>query len=118
MVRLATITTHGMSTNGLLRGQLAYLREQGYEVVAIASPGPELEAAGQRDLSVAAVRDGITNTLRGRKEQLLRTAYLTAARSDATVANHLARRLIETQGKIPSLAPVPPAAPAAPAAKK
>jgi peptidyl-prolyl cis-trans isomerase SurA len=74
------------------------------------------EAAGQRDLSVAAVRDGITNTLRGRKEQLLRTAYLTAARSDASVVNHLARRLIETQGKIPSLAPMPPAPPSAPAA--
>ena len=74
------------------------------------------EAAGQRDLSVAAVREGIVNTLRGRKEQLLRTAYLTTARSDATVINHLARRLIETQGKIPSLAPAPPGAPAAPPA--
>jgi peptidyl-prolyl cis-trans isomerase SurA len=73
------------------------------------------EAAGQRDLSVPAVREGITNTLRGRKEQLLRTAYLTVARSDAAVVNHLARRLIETQGKIPSLAPAPPAAPSAPA---
>lgn len=66
------------------------------------------EAAGQRDLSVPAVREGITNTLKGRKEQLLRTAYLTAARSEATVVNHLARRLVETQGRMPSLAPVAP----------
>jgi peptidyl-prolyl cis-trans isomerase SurA len=67
------------------------------------------EAAGQRDLGVPAVREGITNTLRGRKEQLLRTAYLTAARSDASVVNYLARRLVETQGKMPSLGPVTPA---------
>ncbi len=57
------------------------------------------EAAGQRDLTVPAVRDGILSTLRGRKEQLLRTAYLTAARDDATVVNYLARRLLESQGK-------------------
>ena len=60
------------------------------------------ELAGQRDLSTPAVRDRITETLRGRKEQLLRTAYLTALRSDATVVNYLARRLVEGQGKLPS----------------
>jgi peptidyl-prolyl cis-trans isomerase SurA len=67
------------------------------------------EPAGQRDLSVPAVRETITNTLRGRKEQLLRTAYLAAARTDATIVNHLARRLVESQGKVPTLAPAPPA---------
>jgi peptidyl-prolyl cis-trans isomerase SurA len=61
------------------------------------------EAAGQRDLSMPAVRESILDTLRTRREQLLRTAYLTAVRSDAQVANHLARRLIESQGKMPSL---------------
>jgi peptidyl-prolyl cis-trans isomerase SurA len=59
------------------------------------------EAAGQRDLSTAAVKDTITNTLKARKEQLLRAAYLTAARSDANVTNYLARRLVEAQGKAP-----------------
>ncbi len=68
------------------------------------------EQAGQRDLSVPAVKDGITNQLRGRKEQLLRAAYLTAARTDADVVNYLARRLIESQGKLPSLAPTAPGA--------
>jgi peptidyl-prolyl cis-trans isomerase SurA len=66
------------------------------------------EAAGQRDLTMPTVRDGITATLRGRKEQLMRTAYLTAARDDAAVVNHFARRLVETQGKAPSLAPAAP----------
>jgi peptidyl-prolyl cis-trans isomerase SurA len=61
------------------------------------------ELAGQRDLSMPAVRESITETLRTRREQLLRTAYLTAVRSDAQVVNHLARRLIESQGKMPSL---------------
>jgi hypothetical protein len=38
------------------------------------------EPAGQRDLSMPEVRTRITETLRARKEQLLRAAYLTAVR--------------------------------------
>jgi peptidyl-prolyl cis-trans isomerase SurA len=67
------------------------------------------EQAGQRDLSVPAVRDQITSTLRGRKEQLLRAAYLTAMRSDASVVNYYARQLVESQSsKAPTLAPTAP----------
>jgi len=66
------------------------------------------EPAGQRDLSTPGVRQRITETLRARKEQLLRTAYLTAARTDADVVNFLARRLVESQGK--SAGPAPAAA--------
>lgn len=66
------------------------------------------EQAGQRDLSTPGVRERITEGLRGRKEQLMRAAYLTAVRSDAEVENHLARRLVETQGKVPSLQPAAP----------
>ena len=58
-----------------------------------------------------AVRENITGALKTRKEQLLRTAYLSAARSDADVVNYLARRVVEAQGKMPSLAPLAPAAP-------
>ena len=68
------------------------------------------EQAGQRDLSTPGVRENITQTLRGRKEQLLRAAYLTAVRSEAEVENHLARRLVEAQGKVPSIAPTAPRA--------
>jgi parvulin-like peptidyl-prolyl isomerase len=60
------------------------------------------EMAGQRDPSMPAVRDRITQTLRGRKEQLLRAAYITAAQSEANVVNHLARRVVDAQGKLPS----------------
>jgi hypothetical protein len=62
------------------------------------------EQAGQRDLSMPAVRDSISETLRARREQLLRTAYLTAIRSDADVVNHMARRVVEAQGKMPAQA--------------
>jgi hypothetical protein len=55
-----------------------------------------------------AVRGSVTETLRARKEQLLRAAYLTAVRSDAKVVNYLARRLVESQGKVPALGPAPP----------
>jgi peptidyl-prolyl cis-trans isomerase SurA len=69
------------------------------------------EQPGQRDLTMPAVRDGITQTLRGRKEQLLRAAYLTSIRSDAQVVNYLARRLVESKGAMPS-APLSSPAPA------
>jgi peptidyl-prolyl cis-trans isomerase SurA len=71
--------------------------EGGYTIVALVAK----QAAGQRDPSMPEVRDGITNTLRGRREQLLRTAYVEALRNKATVVNHLARRLVEAQGKLP-----------------
>ncbi len=66
------------------------------------------EEAGQRDLQTAGVKDGIATSLRSKREQLLRTAYLTAARADATVVNYLARRIVDAQGKSPSLTPAAP----------
>jgi peptidyl-prolyl cis-trans isomerase SurA len=59
------------------------------------------EAAGQRDLSTPGVSDGIRETLRARKVQVLRAAYLTAARNDAKVDHYLARRLVESNGTPP-----------------
>ncbi len=57
------------------------------------------EQAGERGLTTPGVKDGITGTLKQRKEQLLRTAYLSAARGDADVRNLAARRVVESQGK-------------------
>jgi peptidyl-prolyl cis-trans isomerase SurA len=65
------------------------------------------ELAGQRDLSTPGMKERITETLRGRKEQLLRMAYLTAARTDAKVENPFAKRLVEAKGAVPSLLPAP-----------
>lgn len=58
------------------------------------------EAPGERNLSTPGVREAITETLKTRKEQLLRTAYLSAARGEAEVVNHAARRVVESQGKV------------------
>ena len=66
------------------------------------------EPAGQRDLSTPGVRDGIVNTLRSRKDQLFRSAYLTAARTNAKVVNYLANRLVSSTGAMPGLLPATP----------
>jgi len=58
------------------------------------------EPAGQRDLSSPRVREQITSAIRSRREQLLRNAYLTAARSDAAVTNYLARRVVQSKGAL------------------
>jgi peptidyl-prolyl cis-trans isomerase SurA len=79
--------------------------EGGYTIVALVAR----QAAGQRDPSMPEVRDGITATLRGRREQLLRTAYIEAARNEARIVNHLARRLVESHGTL-SATPEPAAA--------
>jgi peptidyl-prolyl cis-trans isomerase SurA len=84
--------------------------------ISVASAGGALtlvlvvarEAAGQRDLSMPGVKEQIGGTLRARREQLLRAAYLTAARSDAVVVNYIARRLVESKGAMPSLFPAAP----------
>jgi peptidyl-prolyl cis-trans isomerase SurA len=72
--------------------------EGGHTIVAVVTH----QKAGQRDPSMPEVREGITTTLRGRREQLLRTAYVESARNKATVTNHLARQIVESQGKLPS----------------
>ena len=66
------------------------------------------EAAGQRDLSTPGVREGITDLLRQRREQLMTAAYLAASRNDTTIVNHLARQLIEARSGTPGIAPSPP----------
>ena len=58
------------------------------------------EVAGQRDLSTPGVKDRISGMLKGQREQVLRAAYLTALRGDAKVVNHLARRLVESSGRM------------------
>jgi peptidyl-prolyl cis-trans isomerase SurA len=66
------------------------------------------EEAGQRDLNTAGVKDGIATSLKSKREQLLRTAYLSAARADAQVVNYLARKIVDAQGKSLSIAPAAP----------
>jgi peptidyl-prolyl cis-trans isomerase SurA len=76
------------------------------------------ESPGQRTLSDPQVQQNIRDTLRTRKEQLLREAYLTVARDEAHVTNYLARQILESAGKLPaaekSTVPSNPAIPTAP----
>jgi parvulin-like peptidyl-prolyl isomerase len=60
------------------------------------------DTKGQKDLSMPSVKEAINTTLKGRKEQLIRAAYLTALRNDAKVENVLAKKVLETKGKIPA----------------
>jgi peptidyl-prolyl cis-trans isomerase SurA len=77
----------------------------GFTIVALVAR----QSAGQRDPSMPELRDSITATLRGGREQLLRAAYVETAREKATVVNYLARRLVESAGKPPSMpAPLAP----------
>ena len=74
------------------------------------------EAAGQRGVNDPQVQQMIRDTLRNRKEQLLRNAYLANARDEAHVINYLAQQVIETAGKLPEAAkpgvPAPSVTPA------
>jgi peptidyl-prolyl cis-trans isomerase SurA len=71
------------------------------------------EMPGQRDLNTPGLKDNLRNSLKARKEQLLRTAYLTAVRNDAKVEHLLARRLVDAKGVVAGGQPVTPAPAAA-----
>jgi peptidyl-prolyl cis-trans isomerase SurA len=58
------------------------------------------ESAGLRGLADPQVQQTIRDTLRNRKEQLLRSAYLAIARDEARVSNYLAEQVMETSGKL------------------
>jgi peptidyl-prolyl cis-trans isomerase SurA len=63
------------------------------------------EAPGQRELNAPEVREGITNALKQRKDQLYRAALLAAAKNDVDVRNYLAAQLTRTDSTPSSLAP-------------
>lgn len=61
----------------------------GYRILKVMARVP----AGQRELNDPKVQQDIRETLRNRKEQLLRNAYVDACRNDATVTNQFALSL-------------------------
>ena len=58
----------------------------------------EQQPAGLRDFSDPSVQQEIQETLRNRKDQLLRSAFLEVARSEAQVDNLLARQIVDSYG--------------------
>ena len=71
---------------------------QGYRILKLIAKEP----AGQRDLADPQVQQTIRDTLRNRKEQLLRSAYMIEARDQSHVTNYLAQQIIEFKGKLPA----------------
>jgi peptidyl-prolyl cis-trans isomerase SurA len=67
------------------------------------------DSAGQKTLATPGVKEAIVQGLRDRREQVLRSAYLSTLRNDAVVVNLIARRLVESRGKMPSVVPAAPA---------
>jgi glycosyltransferase involved in cell wall biosynthesis len=49
MPRLVYIVTHPIAARKLLSGQLAYMRQRGFDVTVIASPGEDLDFVAQRE---------------------------------------------------------------------
>ena len=70
----------------------------GYRILKLLAKEP----AGQRELADPQVQQSIRDTLRNRKQQLLRAAYVAEARDEAHVVNYLAREIIESAGKLPA----------------
>ena len=56
------------------------------------------ESAGQRDFSDPRVQQQIRDTLSNRRDQMLKAAFLEVARSDASIRNYFARRVMEEYG--------------------
>jgi peptidyl-prolyl cis-trans isomerase SurA len=79
---------------------------RGFLVVLVLGKDP----AGQKDLSTPGVKDAIGQSLKARREQLLRSAYINSLRNGAVVENLIAKRIVESQGKVPTLAPAAPRA--------
>jgi peptidyl-prolyl cis-trans isomerase SurA len=59
------------------------------------------EDPGQRTLETPNVRENIRNMLKQTRTQILRDAYIAAARDDADIVNHLARQVVSAQGAPP-----------------
>jgi peptidyl-prolyl cis-trans isomerase SurA len=78
----------------------------GYVIVVVVGKDP----AGQKNLGTPGVKDAISQSLKSRREQLLRSAYLSSLRNGAVIENVIARRVVEAQGHVPSLAPAAPGA--------
>jgi len=80
-------------------GQISGIIEtpEGFRILKLISREP----AGQRDLNDPRVQQTIRETLRNRKDQLLRAAYYEMVRNEARVTNYYAQRVMEAKG-IPS----------------
>jgi peptidyl-prolyl cis-trans isomerase SurA len=87
---------------GLKPGQVSQpiQLKEGYRILKLITR----ESPGLRGINDPQVQQTIRDTLRNRKEQLLRSAYLAVARDEARTANYLAEQVVEAAGKLPDAA--------------
>jgi peptidyl-prolyl cis-trans isomerase SurA len=87
---------------GLKPGQVSppIQLKEGYRILKLITR----ESPGLRGINDPQVQQTIRDTLRNRKEQLLKAAYLAIARDEARTTNYLAQRVIEAAGKLPDAA--------------
>jgi len=78
----------------------------GFVVVLVLGKDP----AGQKDLGTPGVKEAIGQSLKNRREQVLRSAYITSLRNGAVIENLIAKRVVESLGRVPTLGATPPAA--------
>jgi peptidyl-prolyl cis-trans isomerase SurA len=71
--------------------------KEGYRILKLITR----ESPGLRGINDPQVQQTIRDTLRNRKEQLLRAAYLAVARDETRTTNYLAEQVIEAAGKLP-----------------
>jgi peptidyl-prolyl cis-trans isomerase SurA len=77
-------------------GQISRIKTpEGYRLLKVLSKEP----AGQRPLEDPRVQQSIRETLRNRKEQLQREAYLEVARNEAKVVNYFAVQITQRTAK-------------------
>ena len=87
---------------GLKPGQVSppIQLKEGYRILKLITR----ESPGLRGITDPQVQQTIRDTLRNRKEQLLKAAYLAIARDEARTQNYLAEQVIEAAGKLPGAA--------------
>ncbi|HUE57907.1 MAG TPA: peptidylprolyl isomerase [Candidatus Udaeobacter sp.] len=87
---------------GLKPGQVSppIQLKEGYRILKLITR----ESPGLRGITDPQVQQTIRDTLRNRKEQLLRSAYLAIARDEARATNYLALQVVEAAGKLPDAA--------------
>src|SRR5712664_4247614 len=87
---------------GLKPGQVSppIQLKEGYRILKLITR----ESPGLRGISDPQVQQTIRDTLRNRKEQLLKAAYLAIARDEARTTNYLAQQVIEAAGRLPDAA--------------
>jgi peptidyl-prolyl cis-trans isomerase SurA len=81
----------------LMPGQMSGVihTPEGYRILKMITKEP----AGQRDLSDPRVQQNIRETLLGRKDQLLKTAYYETARNEAKVVNNMSKSVFADAAK-------------------